>query len=243
MGRYWSADALHYGNIVRDELASFRREAWMERFGELLPSASCVLDFRCGPGFFSIVLAALGHTVTGVDISTQMVEQARANVSTERLPLKPTFLHSEKDLAAFADASFDVIVSRNVTWTLSDPVGFYKEALRVLAPGGTLIVYDANWNLPAFDEALAQRCAEREAQCLARYGSTFDPAEIDAEPIDIKALPLSRVVRPAWDAETLPTLGFASVLTDETITETLWDEKEKLIYGETPLFEIVAKKA
>ena len=227
MGRYWSADALHYGNIVRDELASFRREAWMERFGELLPSASCVLDFGCGPGFFSIVLAALGHTVTGVDISTQMVEQARANVSTERLPLKPTFLHSEKDLAAFADASFDVIVSRNVTWTLSDPVGFYKEALRVLAPG----------------EALAQRCAEREAQCLARYGSTFDPAEIDAEPIDIKALPLSRVVRPAWDAETLPTLGFASVLTDETITETLWDEKEKLIYGETPLFEIVAKKA
>lgn len=242
MGRYWSADAAHYANIVRDELASFRREVWMERFAEKITAPSRILDFGCGPGFFSIVLSAMGHTVTGIDISTRMIAEAERNVACERLPVMPTFQHSEKGLAAFADASFDVIVSRNVTWTLSDPLGFYNEALRVLAPGGQLIIYDANWNLPAFDQELAARCKEREAQCIARYGSTFDPKEVDAEPIDVTVLPLSHMKRPEWDRAALTSVGFTAVETDEDIIDTLWDEKEKLVYGETPLFEIVALK-
>ena len=242
MGRFWTADARHYSHIVQDELASFRREVWAERFATLLGAPSLrILDFGCGPGFFSILLSQLGHEVTGIDISQGMIREATENARSELLSHWPTFLHRETGLATFEAASFDVIVSRNVTWTLPDPEGFYREALRVLAPKGKLIVYDANWHLPLFDEAMGERARQREALCMAQYGSTFEPAQIDADPIDITALPLSKVRRPLWDEAVLTRLGF-TVRLDETIVDALWDDKEKLVYGETPLFEIVAQK-
>ncbi len=41
--------------------------------------------------------------------------------------------------------SFDVIVTRNVTWNLPRPDLAYKEWLRVLKPGGVLYNFDADW--------------------------------------------------------------------------------------------------
>lgn len=242
MGRFWTADSQHYSHIVQDELASFRREVWADRFRAHLGEGPLrVLDFGCGPGFFSILLSQLGHQVTGIDIAQGMIREAMENARSELLTNWPTFYHCETGLAAFEGERFDVIVSRNVTWTLADPEGFYREALRVLAPQGKLIIYDANWHLPLFDEAMGERARQREALCLAQYGSTFEPAQIDADPIDVHALPLSKVRRPDWDQHVLRALGFG-VTVDETIVDALWDDKEKLVYGETPLFEIVAQK-
>ena len=118
---------------------------------------------------------------------------------------------------------------------MKDPARFYGDCRRVLAPGGRLVVFDANWNLPLFDEALAARCAERERLCIERYGSTYDGPAIE-EPLDCRALPLSRRVRPAWDVRTLHMLGFAGVEAEHDLTDRLWDDKERLLYGETPLF-------
>ena len=239
IGRYWSEDSANYGRIISDELSSFRRRAWRERFAALLPGGALdVLDFGCGPGFFSQVLADLGHRVTGADLSEGMIREARARLAAEQD--NPRFVQIDGTLDAFADASFDLVVSRNVTWTLQEPEAFYRQARRVLRPAGMLLVYDANWHLPLFDGALLDRCRRREAKCLDRYGSTFDGDPI-GEPFDPLELPLSGRKRPAWDVPVLHSSGFRSVSTSENIIETLWDEKEKLLYGETPLFEIVAR--
>ena len=243
MGRYWSEDAGNYGRIVADELASFRALAWKRRFRAQLPGSGLdILDFGCGPGFFSVLLAEEGHRVWGGDLSEGMV--ARARELAARLPAssRPVFLRSENVLGRFPDSSLDGVVCRNVTWTLPDPARFYRECLRVLRPGGTLLVYDANWMLPLHDARLGERVRERERACIERFGSTFDGPAI-AEPVDFASLPLSSVRRPDWDSRVLSRTGFAEVSVSEDVTGELWDAKEKLLYGETPLFEVKASKA
>ncbi len=52
MQRYWSEDASNYGQIIEDELASFRVEAWKKFLSRQLPHhTQDVLDFGCGPGW------------------------------------------------------------------------------------------------------------------------------------------------------------------------------------------------
>ena len=242
MGRYWSEDADNYGRIVSSELASFRALAWKKRFRRHFRGGPLrILDFGCGPGFFSILLSQLGHRVWGGDISEGMIR--RAEELSLRLPegMRPSFLHSEDVLSLFLGESLDAIVCRNVTWTLPDPAGFYRRCLAALRPGGTLLVYDANWMLPLSDPALRERVERRERLCVERYGSTFDGPPI-SEPVDFSALPLSSVVRPQWDRRALREAGFAEAGFTEDVTGELWDEKERLLYGETPLFEIRAVK-
>lgn len=245
MGRYWSEDADNYDGIVRAELRSFRASAWSAFFERRLNPASRVLDFGCGPGFFTVLLARLGHDVTAVDISSRMARAAGRNAAKfarEALDEGRIAIHHvETGLRGFEAGTFDAVVMRNVTWTMKEPAKFYGDCRRVLAPGGRLLVFDANWNLPLFDEALAARCAERERLCIERFGSTFDGPRIE-EPLDCRALPLSRRVRPAWDVRTLNMLGFAGVEAEHDLTDRFWDEKERLLYGETPLFCVTGER-
>ena len=44
-----------------------------------------------------------------------------------------------------------MIVSRNVTWTLYDPIHAFKQWHHVLKPGGKLVIFDANWHLHQFE--------------------------------------------------------------------------------------------
>ena len=54
MARYWSQDAENYGNIIQDELASFRVEAWQKLLREKMPADTHrVLDLGAGPGLWS----------------------------------------------------------------------------------------------------------------------------------------------------------------------------------------------
>ena len=241
ISRYWSEDAENYDRIVRDELSGPFKAHWQRRLGAMLPArASNVLDFGCGPGFFSVILSELGHSVTGADISDGMLERAREAAARHCSANAPRFVRTDGTLGQFPSESFDAIVSRNVTWTLLDPRGFYREARRVLRPGGVLVVYDANWQLPLFDKSLMARCKRREQLCLDQYGSTFDGPAI-SEPFDPAALPLSSVVRPAWDEGVLGKSGFAGIRINPSVIGELWSRKEQLLYGETPMFEIVAR--
>ena len=66
------------GNIIADELASFRMAAWQQLLRNKLPAhAETVLDLGCGPGFLSIVAATLGYQVTGIDSSPAMLRIAK----------------------------------------------------------------------------------------------------------------------------------------------------------------------
>jgi ubiquinone/menaquinone biosynthesis C-methylase UbiE len=94
------------------------------------------LDAACGTGRHAAYLAALGHTVIGVDSSRGMLEHARAKV--------PQGEFHEADLheLPLADDSVDLVVCAIALVHLADIAAPFREFARVLRPGGHLVVSD-----------------------------------------------------------------------------------------------------
>ena len=93
-----------------------------------------ILDVGCGTGFFTILLAKQGHQVTGTDLTPDMVANSRILAKEEQVNCNFEIMDAEH--LSFADNSFDVVISRNLTWTLPEAAQAYKEWTRVLKPGG-----------------------------------------------------------------------------------------------------------
>ena len=242
--RAWWADGSSYDAYVREELAGFRAKRWqdvvMSYFPHLGDAKLKVLDAGTGPGFFPCVLGACGHRVWGADLSRDMLRHAQANASAAGVEGNVSFHEMDVQRPTFPDDSFDLVVSRNVTWTLPEPELAYTEWLRVLKPGGTLLVYDANWHLEFYDEQVARQVRKNELAYERRFGKPFKVCRDDKPYYD--SLPLSRIVRPAWDVEALARVGFASVKTRKDIGALVYEDWERGLYSATPLFEISATK-
>lgn len=92
-----------------------------------------ILDVGCGAGFFSILLAKAGHQVTGIDLTPDMIKNARILAEEEKADCE--FLVMDAENPEFPDGSFDMIISRNLTWTLPHVRHAYREWIRVLKKG------------------------------------------------------------------------------------------------------------
>ena len=102
-----------------------------------------ILDVGTGTGYFAILLSQSGHQVTGIDLTDAMLKEARDNAALYQV--HPTFQQMDAQKLAFLDQSFDVVISRNLTWTLPDPESAYREWMRVLKKGGILLNFDADY--------------------------------------------------------------------------------------------------
>lgn len=242
--RHWSAASENYSRIVRDELQSFRADAWTKLILKNAPERPCldILDAGCGPGFFTILLSRAGHRTTGLDGADGMLAQASQNAL--EAGVRPLFVRGDCHRLPFADYSFDLVVSRNVTHALRDQQTAYREWFRVLRPGGTLLIFDANWHLMQTDPVIRREFAEREELCFQTYGSNFsaDGRREVEQPDQLQPHRLGTCLRPDWDLPPLRAAGFRNVSLQRDITDGIWDGKEKLLYGATPMFMIRAKK-
>lgn len=239
---HWNQDAQNYGNIIDEELRSFRKEAWKKIFVENWPQGgNDVLDLGCGPGFFSILLAEMGMQVTGIDCAENMVALARENA--RKWDVSAEFLLMECEKLCFPENSFDVIVSRNVTWTMQIPETVYQSCRKLLRPGGKLMVFDANWYRHLLDPELAAEVRKRYKQCIKIYGDAFEGDQELTGKFSPEVLPLTAQVRPDWDVLALERVGFYNISVQKDISASLWSEKELLLYGASPLFFIQAEKA
>lgn len=109
-------------------------------FAARLSRRKRVLDAGCGAGYGSAELARAALRVTGVDNAAEAIAFAR-----EHYPL-PNLTFEQADVTAlpFADGSFDLVTAFEVIEHLEDPSGFLREARRVLAGDGQLIVSTPN---------------------------------------------------------------------------------------------------
>ncbi len=101
------------------------------------------LDIGTGRGHFAVYLARSGFSVTGIDLSENMIYYAGQNAAWHNLDID--FQTGDAEKLEFDDNAFDVVVSRNLLWTLPSPDKALKEWRRVLKPGGTLVVSDGFW--------------------------------------------------------------------------------------------------
>ena len=246
INRTWTVLADNFNEYVRAELHTSRTEEWVRKIEENAPDRYPlqVLDAGCGPGFFSAVLSKAGHDVTGIDGSERMLEHARRNA--EEFGGDPKLIEGDFGQLPFADSTFDLVVSRNVTHIIRDHTAVYGEWHRVLKPGGVLLIFDANWHLPYHPGPVRDEAIRRERECLAIYGRgyTYDgsyeyiDSELDPENFRV----FGQAQRPGFDIGILSRLPYADISFERDVTEKLWSDKEKLMYAATPLFMIRAEK-
>ena len=213
---YWTDRAKSYSAQNIAEMNDGRREAWRNLILSHAPRKDQlrILDIGTGPGFFAINLALAGHEVTAVDVTAEMLAYARCNA--ESYGAKVDFVLHRGESLPFADASFDLIVSRNVVWNLEYPAEALAEWARVLVPGGRMVYFDANWYLYLYDEALRVRKKAAEAAFRAKYpihnyAGDMPKARIRELEQAAYSLPLSREKRPEWDQRVLERLGMKIV--------------------------------
>lgn len=103
---------------------------------KLLPPEPCpALDYGCGTGRFSLPLAQWGFAVTGFDIASQMITQARLNAV--KMGLQADFTD---DAAWVAARRWPLVVCMGVVDYYRDPADLLRMVAPVVTPGGTLIV-------------------------------------------------------------------------------------------------------
>jgi SAM-dependent methyltransferase len=105
-----------------------------------------VLDVACGSGNQSIPAAHAGATVTGVDIATNLLEQAQVRAAEEGLKIQ--FDEGDAEQLPYADAQFDVVLSMFGAMFAPRPAKVVNELKRVCRPGGLLAM--ANWTPEGF---------------------------------------------------------------------------------------------
>lgn len=134
-------------------------------------------------------------------------------------------------------------MTRNVTWNLHDPEKAYGHWTRVLAPGGLLLNFDANWYRYLWDEkANLGHKQDRENLAVSDVRDENAGTDVDAMEAIARQTPLSRQQRPKWDLSVLAGLGiYASA--DEHIWRQVWTREERINNASTPMFLVEGWKA
>ncbi len=143
--------------------------AWLERLLVSDPPPASVLELGCAHGGFVYLLSVAGYAAEGLEMSPQIVAEARArfDIVVHRGPIEQCSF----------DRPFDIIVAMDLLEHLVDPRGTLEVCKRHLAPGGTLVLQTpcyrgegADWPMLLADDHLFLYTAASSNQLLSEAG-------------------------------------------------------------------------
>jgi SAM-dependent methyltransferase len=151
-----NADQIAYWNsAVADRWARRQAEidAMMAPFTDALLGAANlgpqgpwrILDVGCGSGETTLLAAEIGHELTGLDVSTSLLELAKARAKKAGQLSVDFFLGDASRM--FIDPPFDLIMSRFGVMFFDDPAKAFANLAKMTKPGGRLVF--VCWRSPA----------------------------------------------------------------------------------------------
>ena len=171
--QYWDAQAATFDEApdhgLRDPGVRARWRAVL--LSVLPPVPARIADLGCGTGSVTVLLAGEGYAVHGVDFSGAMVAAARAKAAGAGVAVRVD--QGDAAFPPLAPASFDVVFARHVLWALPDPRAVVARWMRLLRPGGRLVLVEGRWYTGA--GLTADRC--RELPAAHRGAVTVQPLD------------------------------------------------------------------
>ncbi|NCC49975.1 MAG: class I SAM-dependent methyltransferase [Spartobacteria bacterium] len=142
LAEFWTCEAPTYEHQRHDMKHYPMQEYRLRYIIEMLGDGPCKhLDVGCGPGYTIIPLLKKGWDITGMDISPEMLERAKKNISDAGLDAsQPHFLQGDIEKLPFEDHQFDSLACIGVVEYLREDDKALSELWRVLKPGGTLVI-------------------------------------------------------------------------------------------------------
>lgn len=150
---------------------------------ELRPSGR-VLEIGVGTGRIALPLQDAGVNMTGVDLSLPML---RRLVEKGRVPV----VQADATRLPFADGSFDAAVSVHVLHLIPEWTIAVSELVRVVRPGGVLLVCQGWWTVVAYLDVVEAFAAAAEMEL--RHAGLNELADLDAVLADARPRDLVRL--------------------------------------------------
>jgi ubiquinone/menaquinone biosynthesis C-methylase UbiE len=120
------------------------RAAWESLLLPLMPDPPArILDLGCGTGSLAVLLAEAGHEVSGLDLSDRMIDVARTKSAAAGVDVD--LCQGDAADPPYPPASADVVLSRHVLWALPDRDDVLARWVRLLGPGGRLVLVEGRW--------------------------------------------------------------------------------------------------
>lgn len=171
--RFWDSHGefrpLHLLNPVRTQYIAARAPLAGRR----------VLDVGCGGGLLAEALAALGASVTGIDLAPGMIEVARLHAAESALAIDYRVADAA-ELATANPGAFDVVTCMEMLEHVPEPAAMLASLAALTRPGGALFVSTLNRNLRSFLQAIV--AGEYLLRLLPRgtheYERLIRPAEL-----------------------------------------------------------------
>ena len=109
-----------------------------------LPASPVIVDLGCGPGLFlrDVAQRIEGGQLHGFDLTPAMIDYAQNQVSYGAANAKFSVLDLTAAPVPLPDASVDLVAMTAVLHVLDDPLQTCAELKRLLAPGGTFLLFD-----------------------------------------------------------------------------------------------------
>ncbi|WP_379969683.1 class I SAM-dependent methyltransferase [Ectobacillus sp. sgz5001026] len=129
-----------YDEWCKTPLGSFVDTVEKQMIVELsdLKPGEQALDIGCGTGIYSLLLALHGLEVTGIDISSEMLQRAKEKAEKQKQSIH--FMEGDIHNLPFEDNTFDLVISNLVLEFVDSPNDVIAEGMRVLKPEGRMVV-------------------------------------------------------------------------------------------------------